>query len=102
MLIAQLLFHLESKQYNATNEIVERLKNYANRQLKKEEYFHLIQFIRLLHQAAKADFKLENLSGTEKYIQRIQETPFYFRGLTAELEVIRYEKLWEMIMKKMR
>ncbi|MEL7021400.1 MAG: hypothetical protein AAGK47_07330, partial [Bacteroidota bacterium] len=57
MVIAQILFFLEKKSYNNVTEHIERLKNYANRQLKKEEYFRPIQFIRLLQQLMKADYQ---------------------------------------------
>jgi len=98
MVIGQLLFILEKKNYNAASEKVDRLKNYANRQLKKEEYFRTIQFIRLLQQLAKAEYDVTRLSNTDKYYNRLIETPFYYRGLIPELEVIPYEKLWNMIL----
>ncbi len=100
MVIAQILFFLEKKSYNAVTERVDRLKTYANRQLKKEEYFRAIQFIRLLQQLVKAEFDLTKLSNTEKYYQRLKEQPFFFRGLISELEVVPYDKLWDMVIKK--
>ncbi len=102
LIIAQILFHLEQKQYTNASELIERLKNYANRQLKKEEFYRLIQFIRLLQQLSKADFKFENLSNTEKYIARLQESPFYYRGLTSELEVVTYEQIWDKVLKRLK
>lgn len=98
MVIGQLLFILEKKGYSAASERIDRLKNYANRQLKKEEYYRTIQFIRLLQQLAKAEYDVEQLSNTDKYYNRLIETPFYYRGLIPELEVIPYEKLWNMIL----
>lgn len=98
MVIGQLLFLLEKKNHNQAYERIERLKSYANRQLKKEEYYRVIQFIRLLQQLAKADFQIENLSNTEKYYNRLIETPFFFRGLSTELEIIPFEKLWNLIL----
>lgn len=102
LLIAQVLFHIEQKQFANASELIERLKNYANRQLKKEEFYRLIQFIRLLQQLSKADYKFDNLSNTEKYINRLRETSFYYRGLTSELEVITYEQLWDMMIKRIK
>ncbi len=102
MVIAQILFFLEKKSYNAVVERIERLKNYANRQLKKEEYFRAIQFIRLLQQLAKADFTPSRISNSEKYLKKLEETPFFFRGLISELEIVPYEKLWKMILRKLR
>ncbi len=102
MVVAQLLFFLEKKSFNAVTERVDRLKSYANRQLKKEEYFRAIQFIRLLQQLAKADYNPDKLSNVEKYYNRLVEQPFFFRGLISELEVIPYDKLWNMILAKLR
>ena len=101
-LIAQILFLIEQKQYPNANELIERLKNYANRQLKKEEFYRLINFIRLLQQLSKANFRLDDLTNTEKYINRLDEMPFYYRGLISELEVLPYEQLWQIIIKRIR
>ena len=101
MVVAQLLFLLEKKSYNAATERIDRLKSYANRQLKKEEYHRAIQFIRLLQQLSKAEFQVEHLSNTDKYYNRLIETPFFYRGLTSELEVIPYEKLWNLILSRL-
>jgi len=102
LIIAQILFFIEKKGYNAVGERIERLKNYANRQLKKEVYYRVIQFIRLLQQLEKADYKVENLSNVDKYYDRLIETPFAYRGLISELEVIPYEKLWNYILKRLQ
>lgn len=101
LVIAQILFLIEKKGYNAIRERVERLKSYANRQLKKEVYFRLIQFIRLLQQLDKADYKVENLSNVDKYYDRLVEIPFAYRGQITELEVIPYEKLWNLILQRL-
>ncbi len=102
LIIAQILFHLEQKQYTNATELIERLKNYANRQLKKEEFVRLITFIRLLQQLAKADYRADDLSNVDKYIARLNETPFYYRGLITELEVITYEQLWQIIASRIK
>jgi hypothetical protein len=101
-LIAQILFLLEQKQYNNATDLIDRLKNYANRQLKKEEYYRLITFIRLLQQLYKAEYKYDNLNGFEKYVSRLKDNPFCYRGLTSELEVITYEQLWDIIVGRLR
>ena len=101
MVIAQMLMLLEKKSYNNVSERIDRLKSYANRQLKKEEYYRSIQFIRLLQQLSKAEYQIENLSNVDKYYNRLIETPFSYRGLIHELEVIPYEKLWNMILSRL-
>lgn len=98
-LIAQIMFFLEKHNYTAVTERIDRLKNYANRQLKPEDYLRTITFIRLLQQLSKAEYAVEDLSNVEKYYNRLVENPFYYRGLVQELEVIPYEKIWNMLLK---
>lgn len=100
--IAHVLFYLENNRYTQASESIERLKICASRQLKKEEHFRAIQFIRLLQQLAKAEYDVESLSNIDKYYQRLIETPFSYRGLLAELEIIPYEKLWNLILDRLR
>ena len=102
MVVAQILFFIEKKSYNAVTERIDRLKSYANRQLKKDEYHRLIQFIRLLQQLSKAEYKVNNLSNVEKYYNRLIETPFSYRGIISELEVVPYEKLWNSILERLQ
>ncbi len=102
LVVAQVLFLLEKKSYNAVTERIDRLKSYANRQLKKEEYFRAIQFIRLLQQLNKAEFQIEDLTNVEKYYNRLVENPFFYRGLISELEIIPYDKLWNMILAQLQ
>lgn len=102
LVVAQLLFFLEKKSYSAATERIDRLKGYANRQLKKEVYHRAINFIRLLQQLTKADYQPKNLSNTEKYLQRLEEEPFKYRGLISEIEVIPYEHLWNMILDRLK
>ena len=98
VIIVQILFLLQKRSYNAVSERIDRLKSYANRQLKKDEYYRVNQFIRLLQQLPKADYNPEYLSNVDKYYDRLIETPFRYRGFILELEIIPYEKLWKMIL----
>lgn len=99
MLVGQVLFMLLQKNHVQASETIERLKSYANRQLKKEEYFRTVQFIRLLQQLARADFRSSNLTAGSKYYDRLVEQPLRYRGLITELEVIPYEDLWNLILR---
>jgi hypothetical protein len=102
LVVAQILFLLERNNQPAVNERIERLKNYANRQLKPEEFYRAINFIRLLQQLSKAEFDVNELSTVEKYYGRLIETPFYYRGLLHELEIIPFEKLWNLILQRLK
>ena len=96
--ILQILFLIEKRNFAAASQIIERLKNSANRQLKKEIHFRPIQFIRLLQQLKKANYQLDELRNTEKYIDNLEKRPFAYRGSLNELEIIQYEKLWQILL----
>jgi hypothetical protein len=100
--VAQIMYYLDKSNYSAVTERIDRLKNYANRQLKPEEYYRAINFIRLMQQLSKAEYQVEDLSNVDKYYNRLIDTPFYFRGLVQEMEVIPYEKLWNMMLKSVK
>lgn len=97
MLILQVFFLLEERKFNDVLDRIDRLKKYANRQLRREEYSRPVQFIRLLQQYAKSDFQPSEVTGTERYLKQLKSTPFFYRGVIAELEIIPYEDLWERV-----
>ncbi|MCB0706805.1 MAG: hypothetical protein KDC34_15925 [Saprospiraceae bacterium] len=97
MVVAQILFLLERRKFKEINDRIDRLRSYANRQLNKETNYRTIQFIRLLQQLSRAEFMVNNLSNTDKYYNRLIETPMFYRGQSHELEVIPYDKLWNHI-----
>ena len=101
MVIAQLLFLMEKKNFAQATERIDRLRSYANRQLKKDEHFRIIQFIRLLQTLAKADYNPNEISNSDKYFQRLEDKPFFYRGLKSEFEIIPYENLWKLILSRL-
>ena len=102
MLLLQTLFLINNKNYDIAEEKIEKLKFIANRQLIKEHYVRFISFIKLLSQLAKAGFKPSEISLEEKYYSRLTSTPFKYKGLISELEVIPFEVLWADLMKNIR
>lgn len=102
-MIVQILFLLEEKRFSQARSLILQLKGHINRQLRKEEYYRTIQFIRLLQQLQKADFQEARLSNVEKYYNRLaEEEPFFYRGLLLELEIIPYDQLWRIILERLR
>lgn len=95
--ILQILFLIEKHNYVQSAERIEKLKNLANRQLRKTEYNRPIQFIRLLQQLKKANFQPDELRNTDKYLNILREQPFSYRGALNQLEIFPYEKLWDLL-----
>ena len=100
LVIAQLLFCLGKDEQMAA-DCVNRLRLYANKQLRKEENNRLIQFIRLLNQLSRAGFEPSELRNTEKYLSALQQTPFHYRGLISEWEILPLEELWMHILSRL-
>lgn len=100
--IAQFLFFLEKGNHQQATDRVERLRGYANKQLTREGQFRMVHFIRLLQQLAKSDYDLRKMSNTEKYYDRLVATPFMYRGIIQELEIVPFEKLWNYILRRMK
>lgn len=100
--ILQVLFLLQSRNFPRATEKIESFKPLIARNLSKEELHRPLQFMRLLQRLAKARYRVDDLTGVEKYFQRLQEQPFSYRGALNELEIIPYEKLWEIVLAKMK
>jgi hypothetical protein len=99
-MITQVLFFIEEGNWANAFERIERLKSIAYRQMRAEEQFRTIQFIRLLQQLAKADFDFEKIGVHQKYLDRLKEETFRYRGLLTELEIIPYLKLWSLVLER--
>lgn len=101
MLIMQVFFLLDMRRYNKADEYIFQLQNMANRNLHKEEYYRPIQFIRALLQLRKANYQVDELRNINKYLGRLEERPFTYRGVLTQFEPIPLEKLWQILMERL-
>jgi hypothetical protein len=101
-MVGQFLYHLRKGNYLLATEAADRMKSFSNRQLKPDEYFRAINFFKLLQQLIKADYSASGITSAEKYFNRLIDQPFNYRGNLNELEVVPYEKLWTMILAKVK
>ncbi len=102
LVIAQFLFYLEKSNFQMASERIDRLRSYATKQLSRDGQHRMINFIRLLHQLSKADFDPARMTGTEKYLNQLEEQPFFYRGIIQELEIVPLEKLWSYILERVK
>ena len=100
MTILQVLFLLENRKWVAAAERVDHLRSYANRQLKREQPGRLLQFIRNFQQLARAEFRVERLPDVDELTDKLAAYPFVYRGRVGELEVIPYEEIWAIALRK--
>ncbi len=101
MLTGQILFHLDKKSMPEAAEAIDSLRSVGKHYFDNSESYRMSQFVRLMHQVLKANFKLNELVNIEKYYNALVARPFFYRGLLNELEVIPYEKLWNLVLSKL-
>ncbi|NUN99041.1 MAG: hypothetical protein HUU01_00340 [Saprospiraceae bacterium] len=102
VMILQVLFMLQRRNFNQATEKIELIKAFVNRNLNKEEFERPMQFVRLLLRLSKARYHPDELSGAEKPLKWLSDHPFSYRGALNELEIIPYEKLWEIVLSKLK
>lgn len=95
----QILFLLHRHSYQGIAQRTEQLHQLARYELKKEGYERPYAFVRLLSQLNKADFNPKNMRNSEKYLQKLQEKPYFYQGKAAQFEILPYEKLWQLVCK---
>ena len=99
ILIIQYLFLLLDRKYSKLIDRLDALKQYSYRYLKNDESFRSNLFIKMLLKVADADF---HPIAVERYTKEMnakllastQSANFQ----STEIEVIPYEKLWEIVM----
>jgi hypothetical protein len=100
MLVGQLLFLFDRNSLPEAAEAIDQLRNHA-KYMNDPENYRMVQFIKLLNQLLKSNFKLHELVAIEKPYNALVVDPFCYRGLLNELEVIPFEKLWNHILTKL-
>lgn len=100
LLIGQILFHLDRNSLPEAAEGISRLRT-IGKSLNDSENYRMLQFIKLLQQILKANFKLSELSGTERAYENLVSHPFSYRGKLNELEVVPFEKLWNFLLTRL-
>lgn len=102
ILILQILFLLDRKDFDGIISRTEALKVYSSRYLRRDENYRSNCFLKMLLTMEKKDFHYENTRKiTEKYLVKLQSARFTYRGNLDGLEIIPYEQLWQTILTKL-
>lgn len=102
ILILQVLFLLNQRKYDQIIDRMESLKMYTHRYLRKDDSFRSNCFIKMLIQLPKASFhKAAVLRKTEKLRHRLDEKPIELANQSAELEIVPYEYLWQLVLEQL-
>ncbi|HNG06434.1 MAG TPA: hypothetical protein PKU98_08030, partial [Saprospiraceae bacterium] len=99
--IAKTLVAYSNKNFLISAENVERLKSYTTRPTRPEENLRVNLFIKLLVQLVKSNFNTRFLSGYEKHLDNLANTPMKEHGQDFDLEIYPYEKLWKLLVSKL-
>lgn len=99
VLIAQIIFDILDKRYDASIERVEAIGKYASRYLKKQDNFRSNCFLKMLQQVPEAAFHREAANRkAERYLAQLSEVPIEIANQPHEIEIIPYEDLWGMVL----
>lgn len=100
IIIAQLLFAIAEKDYDAIEDRVMALKSYCSKYLKKDsENFRSNCFIKMLLKIPISNFHpISTRRNASLFYDRLREMPLKLSPQRVEIEVIPYEDLWEIIL----
>ena len=98
ILIIQYLFLLLDRKYSKLIDRLDALKQYSYRYLKNDESFRSNLFIKMLLKVADADFHpIAAVRYTKDMQAKLLASTPSANFQSAEIEVIPYEKLWEIV-----
>jgi len=101
LIIAQLLYNIYDKDYDAVENRIFALKDYCSRNLmRKSENFRSNCFIKMLLLIPTNSFNpVAAKRKTNNLLRRLSEVPYELSSQSSEVEVIPYEDLWDIILK---
>ena len=103
ILIAQMIFFITRKQYNNAIDRIESLGKYSSRYLRNDDTFRSMCFIKMLLEIPKWSFnRLRVERATAHLHKRLLASEANLINQPSEVEVIPYEKLWEIVMDTLR
>lgn len=104
ILILQVLFLLDRRDFNGIIKRAEALKVYTSRYLRQDDNFRSNCFLKMVLSMEKKDFDYDRtVKITEKYHAKLKKSALnYQNGNVANIEIIPYEQLWSTILEKLR
>lgn len=98
ILILQLLFMLVRQNYGQYIDRMDALKQYSHRYLRKDDTFRSNCFIKMLRKISKLSFHPVRINAHVKDdLRALKKHPLQISQSPAEVEIIPYETLWEII-----
>ncbi|MBK6666998.1 MAG: hypothetical protein IPG48_12860 [Saprospiraceae bacterium] len=98
ILVIQILFLLLDNKYNKIIDKIDTLTQYTYRYLNKDDTFRSNCFIKMLLQMVKADLHpIRTKTYTESLSKKLENSHLIIDERSAQVEIIPYDFLWEMI-----
>lgn len=100
LIIAQLLYFIYDRNYDAMEQRLDALKQYCSIHLRRESpNFRSNCFIKMLLTIPVNDFNpVAVRRKAEKFVKRLEYVPFAISQQPAEIEIVPYEHLWEIVL----
>ncbi|MCS6928322.1 MAG: hypothetical protein NZM43_02390 [Saprospiraceae bacterium] len=99
LFIAQMLFLILNKRYDAAIDRIDALSKYTDRYVRKNERFRSNCFLKMLLQIPKAAFhRRVAMRKAQYYRNMLSQMPVEIANRSSEIEIIPYEDLWEMVL----
>lgn len=103
ILILQILFLLDRRDFDGIMSRTEALRVYCSRYLKRDENYRSNCFLKMVITMEKKDFDWEQTKKiASKYYNKLESARFSYDGSLANLEIIPYEQLWHSILDKLK
>lgn len=102
IIILKIIFMIQERREAMFLDQMEAIEQYCYRHLNESETRRSFKFIKLLLQIPQRQFNPEEIKmNTGKFISDLNATPHDISVQTYEIEIIPFEKLWEMILQSM-
>ncbi len=98
ILIIQILFYAQQKNYNLAINRVGALEKYCSRHLRKKNDFRSNCFIKMLMELSKSGFHpIAATRKADKFFQKLKAHPLEVSNQSYSIEIVPYERLWEIV-----
>ncbi len=99
ILILQILFLILDRKYGQVIDRVDALTQYTYRYIRKDDSVRSNCFIKMLLLCVKADFHpVRTQSFTQDLRKKLVSAPFVTNELSAQVEIVPYDFLWELVL----
>ena len=103
ILISQIALLLQQKKEDIILDRMDAIAKYKDRYLDKEYNYRSNVFIRMLLTIPKAYFKRTLvIEQTQKYRTLLDEVPLDIANQSADIEILPYEDIWEILLEQLR